>query len=216
MLLNQASLRAVLWRMLGLLLVLMVGLVIGVFYLADYLNSLWLPQGDAWYWQIVAWIAWALALVLSLVSGVVSFTVLASAAAAPWLDTLATRTENILGKSSQENSDSWMMQSLAALMNSIRPLVGLLLFGIVALLFFWVPPVATVIWTYAGIQFLNFELFDTQASRAGLSFKQRKSHFAEKRLFWLGFGGISMLLMIVPFLNLFVIPAAVVALARKG
>ncbi len=220
MLLSHASLRAVLWRMLGLLFVLMVALVIGVFYLADYLNSLWLPQGDAWYWQIVAWLAWALALFLSLISGVVSFTILASAAAAPWLDTLATRTENILGKSSLENADSWLSQSLAALVNSIRPLFGLLLMGVLALLFLLIPIlggfISTAIWAYAGIRFLNFELFDTQASRAGLAFKQRKNHFAKNRFFWFGFGGTSMLLMMVPFLNLLVIPAAVVALAKKG
>ncbi len=220
MLLSQASLRAVLWRMLGLLLFLMLLLMGGVFYLADYLAALWLPVGEEWYWQIVAWLAWTLAVSLSLISGVVGFTALGTAAIAPWLDTLATRTEEILGKTSVENESSWISQSLGSLANSIRPLFGLLLLGSVALLFLLIPVIgafiATVIWAYAGIRFLNFELFDTQASRAGLTFSERKEEMAEKPWFWLGFGGIALLLMMLPLFNLLVIPAAVVALARKG
>ncbi len=220
MLLGQASLRAVLWRMTGLLIVLMITLVIGVFFLADYVAQLWIPEGDAWYWDILAWIAWALAVMLSIISGVVSFTALGTAAVAPWLDTLASRTEEILGKTSMENDASWISQSISSLTHSIRPLFGLLLWGAVALVFLLIPVIgamiATVIWTYAGIRFLNFELFDTQASRSALNFKARKQHMAEHKWFWLGFGGISMILMMVPVLNLLVIPAAVVALARKG
>jgi CysZ protein len=34
------------------------------------------------------------------------------------------------------------------------------------------------------------------------------------RWFWLGFGGVALLLMAVPVLNVFVLPAAVVALAK--
>jgi len=146
----------------------------------------------------------------------VGFTALASAAIAPWLDELATRTERLLGKTSQENSSGWLVQSMSSLANSVRPLFGLLVLGIVALLFFWFPPLAAAIWTYASIRFLNFELFDTQASRAGLNFKDRKVYMKQHFWFWLGFGGTALVLMMVPLLNIFIIPAAVVALAQRG
>ncbi|MDQ7002282.1 MAG: EI24 domain-containing protein [Ghiorsea sp.] len=216
MLFGRAELRTVLWRMLGLLAVLMLVLMLGVFFFADYLAGMWVPQGDAWYWVIVGYIASFLAGLLSVVVGAVAFVALASAAAAPWLDTLAFRTEKIMGIATVENDAPWANQALAAAINSIRPLLGLLLWGALALIFFWFPPLMTLIWTYGSIQFLNYELFDTQASRKDLKFSARKADMKENRWFWLGFGGISLLLMVVPILNIFVLPAAVVALAKKG
>ncbi len=216
MLLSKQELRAVLWRMVALLLILTISLMVGVFYLADYLTALWVPEGDEWYWQMVAYVAWGLAVLLSIVSGVIGFVALASAAVAPWLDTLAYRTEKLLGKPTVENDTSWSTQVFGALINSVRPIIDLMLWGVLALVFFWLPPVATLIWTLASIQFLSYELFDTQATRLGMAFKQRKEHIKTNRWFWLGFGGISLLLMTVPLLNIFVLPAAVVALAKKG
>ncbi|MDQ7004254.1 MAG: EI24 domain-containing protein [Ghiorsea sp.] len=213
---QEASLRAVLWRMLGLLAGLMLVLMLGVFFFADYLASIWIPEGDAWYWMVVGYIASFFAGLLSVVVGAVAFVALASAAAAPWLDTLAFRTEKIMGIATVENDASWANQALAAMINSIRPLLGLLLWGLLALVFFWFPPLMALIWTYGSIQFLNYELFDTQASRKDLKFKVRQQNMKEQRWFWLGFGGISLLLMAVPILNIFVLPAAVVALAKKG
>jgi len=214
MMVSQPTLRAVLWKMLALLAVLMLVLMIAVFFGADYLASIWVPKGDEWYWLIVGYIASFLTILLSVAAGAVAFVALASAAVAPWLDTLAFRTEKILGKTTVENDASWGNQALAALINSVRPLMGLMLWGLLALVFFWIPPLATLIWTYGSIQFLNYELFDTQASRKDMVFNQRKQHFKEDRWFWLGFGGTALLLMIVPVLNIFVLPAAVVALAK--
>ncbi|MDX8384153.1 MAG: EI24 domain-containing protein [Ghiorsea sp.] len=215
-LLSQASLRSILWKMLGLLTALMLTLMLGVYFLADYLTQLWLPQDDAWYWQALAWCAWLLAIILSLVAGLAGFAALGSAAVAPWLDDLATCTEQLLDQpSSSTQNGSWLKQSIGSLINSTLPLAGLLGYGMIALFFFWLPPLAAVIWLYASVRFLNFELFDTQASRAGLSFQQRKANIAQQQWFWLGFGGLAMLLMLIPFLNLLVIPAAVVALAKQ-
>ena len=215
MMFSESTLRSVLWRMLGLLAVLMIILMTSVFFFADYLASLWVPAGDEWYWVIVGYIASFLTGVLSIAAGAIAFVALASAAVAPWLDTLAYRTEKLLGKPTVENDASWANQALAAAINSIRPLFGLMLWGGLALLFFWFPPVATLLWTYGSIQFLNYELFDTQASRKNMSFKARKQHMKKHRWFWLGFGGTALLLMAVPVLNIFVLPAAVVALAQK-
>jgi len=216
MLWQEASLRAVLWRMLGLLAILMLVLMSGVFFLSDYLVSVFVPTGDAWYWVIVGYIASFFTAILTVAVGAVAFVALASAAVAPWLDTLAYRTEKIMGFATVENDASWANQALAAAINSIRPLFGLMLWGLLALVFFWFPPLMTLIWTYGSIQFLNYELFDTQASRKDLKFSARKADMKENRWFWLGFGGTSLLLMVVPILNIFVLPAAVVALAQKG
>ena len=218
-LLLKAELRAVLWRMLGLLVVLMLLLVAGVFGLTDYLAHLWLPQGDAWYWQLLGFLVWIVAGLLAALTGIVGFTAVASAATAPWLDELAARTEKLHGQAGQESGKSWAMQIVEALGNSVRPLLGLLVFGVVALLLLWVPVIgqiaATLIWGYAGIRFLDYELMDTVASRRDWDFSQRKAALNERRLFWLSFGGLAMALMLVPLVNLLVLPAAVVGLTKS-
>jgi len=214
------SLRAVLWRMLGLLLILMVVLMLSVFSLADYVAHLWLPDGDAWYWALLSWLVWGLAIILAALSGILSFTILGSAAVAPWLDVLASRTANLLGKHSEESALAWWQQCFTSLANSLRPLLVLLGWGCAALAVFWIPVVGqilgTVIWTYASIRFLCFELMDTTASRKLMNYSQRKSDINERRFFWLGFGGVAMLMLLVPLLNLLVIPAAVVALSSDS
>jgi len=220
LLLTTQVLRAVLWRMLGLLAVFMLLLTIGVFSLADYLASLWLPEGDAWYWVLLSWLVWGLAVLLAVLTGVVSFTVLGSAAIAPWLDVLAMRTEALKGYKDRSSGASAWSQCLSSLSNSVRPLLGLLIWGCAALLIFYIPVIGPIvgaaIWIYASIRFLCFELMDTTASRQGMDFMARKSLLNERRFFWLGFGGLAMLLMMLPLLNLLVIPAAVVALADEG
>jgi len=209
------ELRSVLWRMLGLLALLMLGTSFAAFWLLDYMAALWLPQGDAWYWQLLSALVWLLALLLSLISGAVAYVALGSAAVAPWLDTLAMRSERMHGISRGESSGNWLAQSAASLANSVRPLLGLLAWGVLALLLIWIPPLATAIWTWAGIRFLAYELMDTSASRQGWDFSRRQQELKQRRWFYLGFAGVGMLLLLVPFVNLFVIPAAVVALSTE-
>jgi len=214
--LAHQQLRTLLWRMLGLLLVLMIATTLGSFWLLDYVATLWLPDGDAWYWQLLGGIVWLLALLLSLISGALAYVALGSAAVAPWLDSLASRTEQLHGIKRSDGDDNWLFQVQASLVNSIRPLLGLLLWGVVALLLLWIPPLATAIWTYAGIRFLSYELMDTTASRRGWDFARRKQDINGQRWFYLGFAGTAMLLLMVPVVNLLVIPAGVVALASDA
>jgi len=219
-LITRRALRGILWRILTLLFVLMLVLIGGVFWLAEHLAHLWLPSGDAWYWQILSWIVWLLSAILALLIGAVSFAALGSVAAAPWLDELAARTEGLIGKETDSHPVPWWRQFRRSLVNSIRPLCGLLIWGCIALALFFIPLVgqvaATGVWGYASIRFLNYELMDPVASRRGWSFERRRQELGQRRWFYLGFGGAALGLMLVPVLNLFVLPAAAVSLSRNG
>jgi len=214
LLFEKSELRAVLWRMIALLFVLILMLSGGVFWLADYIAMLWIPDGDSWYWQLLSWLVWLLAIILAMVSGIIAYVALGSAVAAPWLDTLAVRTERIYGRQSEENRAAWLQQTVQSLMNSVRPFIGLLAWAVAALLCFWLPPLAMAIWVYGGIRLLSFELIDTAASRSGWNFARRKQALNDNRWFYFGFSGLATALLLVPVVNLFVIPAAVVGLSR--
>lgn len=219
-LITRPILRAVLWRILALLFVLMLICTGGAFWVMEYLAHLWLPSGHAWYWQALSWIVWLLSVILALLIGAVGFTALGSVAVAPWLDELVRRTETLTGREVDTKNTSWWQQVMHSLANSIRPLSGLLIWGAVALALalFMLPligqMVAMAIWGYASIRFLNYALMDPVASRRGWSFKRRKHELGQHRFFYLGFGGMALGLMLVPVLNLFVLPAAAVGLSR--
>jgi len=219
-LISKAELRRVLWQMIGLLVVLMLLLIFGVYQFADWLTAYWLPEGDAWYWDMLRWLAHVLAGILAMLLGVVSFTALGSIAAAPWLDSLVARTARLHGVDAPENSTGWLQQSGAAMVHAIRPLAGLLIMGVLALSVVWIPVLgqlaATVLWSIASIRFLNYTLIDTQATRQNLNFSVRRQLFKHSPWYWLGFGGMATLLMFVPLLNVLVIPAAVVAIAHAN
>ena len=218
-LLTEQVLRSILWRIVLMLFVLMLAVSFGVYGLAEYLAGLWLPVGDAWYWQILSWFVWLLVVLLALFTGAVSFTVLGSVAVAPWLEVLAVRAEGLhLGRVLPDPEGGWLRPVMHSLSNAVRPLVGLLLMGLLALAVIWVPLVgqvaAMLIWGYAGIRFLNFELLDVPATRRAWDDCRRKAALTEARFFWLGFGGSAMGLMLLPVVNLLVLPAAVVALSQ--
>lgn len=218
-LLAKPGLRAVLWRVLALLFVLLVGVVAGAYELADWLAAMWIPRGDAWYWQVLGWLAEFASVALAVLTGVVSFTALGSAAAAPWLDELAARAEALAGMEAAASAAPWWRQVLDGLVNALRPLPALLGWGLAALALFLIPVagqvVAAVVWGWAGIRFMNFGLMDAVAARRGWDFARRKQALARKRWFWLGFGGAAMALTMLPLVNLLVLPAATVALARR-
>jgi len=224
MLLLEPALRAVLWRMLILLFSLLVGEIYGVYALTEYLGGLLTPAGDAWYWRLLGWLAgWLtglMAVVLALLCGFVSFTALAAIAVSPWLEMLAERVEiRVAGRALTDPRG--MMQMVAqSISHAVRPLLGLIVPGLIALVVVWLPLVgsiaASLIWGWAGIRFLNFELMDVPASRRGWDFAARKRELVEKRFFWLGFGGTAMVLMLIPGLNTLVLPAAVVALSEAN
>ncbi|MDQ6991098.1 MAG: EI24 domain-containing protein [Mariprofundaceae bacterium] len=218
LLLSKASLRAVLWKIIAFLAVLMIALLFAVFFLFDMMMQAWLPEGDAWYWIILSWLIWAISITLAGLTGIIGFTALASAAVAPWLDTLAVRTEHLYGIERSENAAPWWQQCSTALIHSLRPISILVIWGILAFVLSFIPilgPIlAIIIWTYASIHFLCFELMDTTATRQNWNFEQRKAQLKEQPLFWLSFGGLAMVLMLVPMLNILIIPAAVVALSQ--
>lgn len=215
-LLANASLRAILWRMLALLLVMMVAAAAGVFWLAEYLAGLWIPASDTWYWQLLGWIAGLLAFVLALISGAVAYIALGSAAVAPWLDLLAMRVESMQGQALNAADQSPWQMVVQSLVHSLRPLLGLVLWGVASLLCFWLPPLATALWLWGSLRFFSYELIDTPASRRGWDFRVRKQHLDRQRWYYLGFSGVAMALMLVPIVNLLVLPAAVIALSSRG
>jgi len=216
LLLSRAELRAVIWRMILLLLVLFVGLTYGVFELSTAIADRFIPTGDAWYIDLLAWLLSLFAILLALAVGVVSFVTLGSIAVAPWLDELYVRVGRLNGVELEAKVLPWWKSIGNSMWNSVMPLATFIPLAALAAVFLLVPIygtiAATAVWSYASLKLLSFEFMDTPASFSGWKWPQRKAQVDENKWFYMGFSGVAMLLLVVPGLNLFVLPAAVVAL----
>jgi len=215
-LLIEAPLRAVLWRMMGLLVVLMIVCAASVFFLAGLLIEHYVPEATTWYGEVLRGLAWLLASLLSLVVGVIAYAALAAIALAPWLDELAGRAES---PPQQPMDLSWSQSIKQSLVHAAMPLLHLLPFALIALPCLLIPvvgvPLATAVWVYGGLRFLAFELMDTPATRRNMVWRQRQQQAVDHRLFYIGLSGAASLMLMIPLLNILVIPAAVVGLSRR-
>jgi CysZ protein len=216
LLLSRAELRAVIWRMILLLLILYVGLTYGVFELSTWIAELMDPGGDAWYIDFYNWLLSLAAVILALAVGIVCFMTLGSIAVAPWLDELYVRVGRLNGMELEQRVQPWWKSVANSLWNSVMPLATFIPLAALAVLFLLVPfygtIAATVIWSYASLKLLSFEFMDTPATFAGWKWPERKSQVEENKWYYMGFSGLAMFLLVIPGLNLFVLPAAVVGL----
>jgi len=218
LLFGKPELRAVVWRMLGLLVVMLLLLGVGVFWLSGAIVERFIPTGDAWYVDIMAWLLRLFAFVLACGVAIVSYVTLGAIAVSPWLDDLCVRVERISGVQTPVPASVWWRSVLASLRNAVMPLMAFVPRALLAGLFLLVPVYGTIlagcIWAWAGLRLVAFELMDAPASRRGWTWEQRRDAWEQRKWFYLGLAGTASLAMLVPVLNLFVLPAAVVGLYR--
>lgn len=212
-LLMRAELRRVLWRMLGVLFAVMLLVSVGAFWLADALMAQFVPSGDAWYVPVLEWLVWLFSLLASIVAGVVSYMTLASVIAASWLDALCARIDR-----DTEAQTPWWRQTMNSMASIAMPLLHFLPFAAVSAVALLIPlagsVIASVLWGYAGVRLLAFEVMDVPASRRGLRWRERRREWRAHRAFYLGLCGTASLALLLPVVNLLVLPACVVGLAR--
>ncbi len=213
-LLGDARMRAVLWRMLALLAVMMLALTGGVFWLAGTLAAGFVPAGDAWYVDALAWLAWFFAAALALAVGMVAYVTLAGIAAAPWLEDLAA-----LAGLDEAAESPWWKSMLDSMKHSVMPLLGFAPYALLALALLFVPLIgaaaAGAVWGWGGLRLLAFEFLDAPAARLGWGWRERKAWVDERRWFMLGFAGAASILLLMPVLNLLALPAATVGVSLK-
>lgn len=210
----------VLWRYVWIPALLNVVLfaVLGALFLVlfPHLVGLVLPQGDAWYLVILRAIMWVLGSVLVLLLFLVSFTSIGTAVAGPFNELLSERVEE-LKKGSHPRSEGglWpqVRRSARSIVESLKYLAAYLLGSLLILLLGLLPavgpPISTVLgaaWTFL---FLALEFGDYYLARHWVRFKERWSIVWSHKWASMGFGAGCSLLLLIPLLNLLLMPGAV-------
>ena len=193
---------------------------VGVHYF-DQLVQVWLPE-DAW-WSFLRWLVWpmfVLAYVLLLFYG---FTIIGNLLAAPFNAVLATHAEKARTGEFPKCAELSVARAVGGAVTGelqklwyllARALPLLLLNGIALVILPLLLPLTSLLWILFGFWFLAVEYGDFPMGNHDLRPGDQISRLRRKRLQSLAFGAGVTVLMLVPFVQLLAIPAAVVGATR--
>ncbi len=182
-----------------------VALLLGYYYISDLINQ-FIPEWLSW----LEWLLWPLLLFSFLITVFFTFTILANLIAAPFYSLLSLKTVELLtGQKSSIEEQPWTKVFFAELKRA-----GYLLSRMLPLLFLFIIPVVNIIapfiWALFGAWGMALEFMAYPLENRGLLFSEQKQLLKSVRLSGLGFGGVTVLGLTVPVLNLIVSPAAVI------
>ena len=193
-----------------------------LFAIAIYLVFAQLPLLLAWIAQVLPpwliWLSWLLIplfVIATTLAVLLSFTVIGNLIAAPFNGRLAEAVEEKLtGKApaTSGNLNGLVRDVFGGLYSEIQKLAYFGLRAIPLLILLVIPGLSllgSVLWPLFSSWMLALEYTDYPSSNHGLDFRSQRQLMRKKRLLGLGYGGMMTLALLVPGLNLLLIPAGV-------
>ena len=171
----------------------------------------WLPSWLAW----LHWLLWPLFILAMLVVVFYTFSVVANVIAAPFNGLLAERVKKIAYPTSAPPPRAgvdWKELVLSPLteLNKLLYFIG---WAIPLLVVSFIPVinvVAPLLWVLFGAWMLALEYSDYPLGNRGLSFRDQRRLLRKRWPLTLSFGGMTLLLTLIPVLNFLAMPSAVI------
>jgi len=202
-----------LWPILITLIVFIALIWFGSGYFEQTMNR-FLPSSDSWWSEGLRYILWPLFALTLLLIWYFSFTVIANLIGSPFNGFLAEKVEHYLHGEKIEavSSVSFIKEIVPSIWNEVVKFSYFVLIALPLLVLFLIPVVnlaAPLLWSLFMAWMLALEYTEYPMDNHGLRFKTVRKELRRQRLTALGFGGMATLCMLVPGLNLLVMPAAV-------
>jgi CysZ protein len=172
----------------------------------------WLPHWLAW----LHWLLWPLFVLTALVVIFYAFSLVANVIAAPFNGLLTERVEKMiapLGYAPPPPAAINWWDLLLSPLAELRKLLYFVAWTIPLLALSFVPALnvaAPVLWAVFTSWMLALEYADYPLGKRGLTFRDQRRLLRRHWPLTLGFGGMTLLLTLVPVLNFLVMPAAVI------
>ena len=176
----------------------------------------YIPQGDVWYWVILSYFLWTVAVLMTMILVFFGFTVTGAIIASPFNDILSEKTEEILiGNPNEEPFvfKVFMKDALQTVMDESKKI-----FIFVVLMLMLLPlnliPGGTLPYSILSVlltlYFLVVEYTGYIFNRKHLTFRDQHRFISSQKFLMLGFGTGIMGVLAVPFLQFLCIPLGVV------
>lgn len=181
---------------------------LGYYFVAGWIESL-IPTWLSW----LEWFLWPVFFLSFFIIGFFSFTMVANIIASPFYSQLANKTIEVLsGKPSGIEE-----QPVATVVWSEVKRLGYIVTRMLPLLLLFIIPgvnlLAPIIWALFGAWSMSMEYMAYPLENKGLLFKEQKEALKAARLASLSYGGITVLGLSIPVVNLLISPAAVIGAA---
>lgn len=194
-------------------------LSLAVYWGLSFFNSIvvhYIPQGEAWYWVILSYFLWILAVLMTMVLVFFGFTVTGAIIASPFNDILSEKTEEILTGIPNEEPFIFRVFLKDALQTVMDESKKIIIFVVLMLLL--IPlnliPGGTLPYSILSVMltvfFLVIEYTGYVFYRKHLTFRDQRHFIFSQKFIMLGFGTGVMGVLAVPFLQFFCIPLGVV------
>ncbi|MFQ5542856.1 MAG: sulfate transporter CysZ [Nitrospiria bacterium] len=172
-------------------------------------------------WLLPTWLDWLSWLLWPLFAAIVSVLVfsifihLGNLLSAPFCGPLSEAVEAHLKGLSAKRETDWQTIFLnlwPSLVSEFKKIVYFILRGIPLLILFIIPVmnlIAPFLWIIFSAWMISLEYVDFPMSNHGLLFEKQRKQLQEKRFMVFGFGGATLLMLMVPGLNFLTMPTAV-------
>jgi CysZ protein len=176
----------------------------------------YIPQGDAWYWAILSYFLWTVAVLITMVLVFFCFTVTGAIIASPFNDILSEKTEETLTATPNDEPfifKIFLKDAMHTVMDESKKIIIFVILMVLLLPLNLLPggslpySVLTVMLT---VFFLVVEYTGYVFYRKHLTFKDQRRFIFSQKFLMLGFGIGIMGVLAVPFLQFFCIPLGVV------
>lgn len=190
-----------------------------VYWGLSFFNSIvvhYIPQGDAWYWVILSYFLWTVAILMTMVLVFFGFTVTGAIISSPFNDILSEKTEELLTGISNEEPFSFRVFAKDALQTIKDESKKIIIFIILMLLLLPLNliPGGTLPYSVLSVLlivfFLVVEYTGYVFARKHLTFRDQRGFILARKFMMLGFGLGLMGILAIPFLQFFCIPLGVV------
>jgi CysZ protein len=189
---------------------------LAVYFGLDFFNQTvvgMVPSGEAWYWVALYYLAWVIAVLLTMVLVFFSFTVVGNLISSPFNDLLSERTEEEVMGSAHGESFRWSAVGRILLDESKKMAIFVLLM-VLLLLLNLIPGFGTLAYSILSflltVFFLVIEYTGYVFGRKGGRFRDQRRFIRGRRFMAFGFGVGVLCLLAIPLLQFFCIPFAVV------
>lgn len=180
-------------------------LILGYFYISDLIDQ-FIPGWLSW----LSWILWPLFFISFFIVGFFTFTVLANILSAPFYGKLSAKTLAMVKGQAVATDEQPLVKVLVAETKRLGYLVTrafpLLILSIIP----GINVVAPLLWALFGAWGMALEYLAYPLENQGVLFSEQKELVKSVRLGALSFGGLAVLGLTIPVLNIIVAPAAVI------
>jgi CysZ protein len=182
-----------------------IALSVGYYYITD-LIAQFIPDWLSW----LEWLIWPIFFMSFFITVFFTFTLLANLMSAPFYSRLAAKTQEIVSGQANNIEELPINQ---VVFSELKRAVYLISRMLPLLILFIIPGInliAPLLWALFGAWGMALEFMAYPLENQGLLFSEQKQKAKQRLLGVLGFGGVTVIGLTIPVINLIVAPAAVI------